>query len=125
MNTISEVRGAIEARKVSAREVAAEYFKRSAARNRELNAYLVLCEERAYRQADRVDELVATSSPWAVRMRTPRMVRCRIRWHRGACREDRAGDRPQWWRRIWRWRHSEQTQVDRFASQDRSAAYRQ
>ena len=59
MNTIGEVRGAIEARKVSAREVAAEYFKRIAARNKALNAYLTLCEERAYRQADRVDALVA------------------------------------------------------------------
>jgi aspartyl-tRNA(Asn)/glutamyl-tRNA(Gln) amidotransferase subunit A len=63
MNTISEVREAIEARKVSAREVAAEYFKRIAARNRELNAYLVLCEERAYRQADRVDALLAAGKP--------------------------------------------------------------
>jgi len=59
MNTIGEVRGAIEARRVSAREVAAEYFKRIAARNKALNAYLTLCEERAYRQADRVDALVA------------------------------------------------------------------
>ena len=63
MNTIGEVRGAIEARKVSAREVAAEYFKRIGARNRELNAYLMLCEERAYRQADRVDALVAAGKP--------------------------------------------------------------
>jgi aspartyl-tRNA(Asn)/glutamyl-tRNA(Gln) amidotransferase subunit A len=59
LNTIPAVREAIAGRKISAREVAAEYFKRIAARNRELNAYLVLCEERAYRQADRVDALVA------------------------------------------------------------------
>jgi len=59
MKTISDVRGAIEARKMSAREVAAEYFKRIAAQNKTLNAYLTLCEERAYRQADRVDALVA------------------------------------------------------------------
>jgi len=63
MNTISEVRAAIEARKVSAREVTREYFKRIEARNRELNAYLMLCEERAYRQADRVDALVAAGKP--------------------------------------------------------------
>jgi aspartyl-tRNA(Asn)/glutamyl-tRNA(Gln) amidotransferase subunit A len=63
MNTINGVRGAIEARKASAREVAAEYFKRIAARNRELNAYLILCEERAYKQADRVDALVAAGKP--------------------------------------------------------------
>jgi aspartyl-tRNA(Asn)/glutamyl-tRNA(Gln) amidotransferase subunit A len=60
MNTISEVREAIATRKTSAREVAAEYYKRIAARNGELNAYLTLCEERAYKQADRVDAQVAT-----------------------------------------------------------------
>src|SRR3974390_2637725 len=59
MKTISEVRGAIEGRKVSAREVAKENFKRIAAQNKGLNAYLTVCEERAYRQADRVDALVA------------------------------------------------------------------
>ena len=63
MNTIGEVRGAIAARQVSAREVAAEYFKRIGARNKELNAYLTLCEERAYKQADRVDALVAAGKP--------------------------------------------------------------
>src|SRR3974390_788914 len=59
MKTISEVKGAIETRRVSAREVAAEYFKRISAQNKGLNAYLTLCEERAYKQADRVDALVA------------------------------------------------------------------
>src|SRR5215468_2686337 len=57
--TITSVRGAIAAKKVSARELAADYFKRIAARNGELNAYLTLSEERAYKQADRVDALVA------------------------------------------------------------------
>lgn len=59
MNTIGAVREAIAEKKVSAREIAADYFKRIAARNVELNAYLTLCEERAYRQADRVDAAVA------------------------------------------------------------------
>jgi aspartyl-tRNA(Asn)/glutamyl-tRNA(Gln) amidotransferase subunit A len=59
MNTIGEVRGAIAAKKASAREIAGEYFKRIAARNGALNAYLTLCEERAYKQADRVDAAVA------------------------------------------------------------------
>src|SRR6202162_778124 len=57
--TIESVREAIGARKISARELAAEYYKRIAARNGELNAYLTLSEERAYAQADRVDEMVA------------------------------------------------------------------
>ena len=61
--TITSVRGAIAAKKVSARELAADYFKRIAARNGELNAYLTLSEERAYRQADRVDAMVAQGKP--------------------------------------------------------------
>ena len=59
LTTIGEVRDAIAARKVSAREVVGEFYKRIAARNSELNAYLTLCEERAYKQADRVDAAVA------------------------------------------------------------------
>ena len=55
VNTISGVREGIATKKVSAREIAADYFKRIAVRNRELNAYLTLSEERAYKQADRVE----------------------------------------------------------------------
>jgi len=62
MNTIGEVRDAIAAKKVSAREVAADYFKRIVTRNGELNAFLTLCEERAYKQADRIDKQVAAGS---------------------------------------------------------------
>src|SRR5271170_8088819 len=61
--TIREVREAIHTKKMSAREIAADYFKRIAARNGELNAFLTLCEERAYRQADRVDAQVAAGRP--------------------------------------------------------------
>lgn len=61
--TITSARDAIAAKKVSARELAADYFKRIAARNGELNAYLTLSEERAYRQADRVDAMVAEGKP--------------------------------------------------------------
>src|SRR5580704_6855879 len=56
--TIESVREAIGAKKISARELAAEYYKRIATRNGELNAYLTLSEERAYAQADRVDGMV-------------------------------------------------------------------
>ncbi len=63
MKTIGEVRDAIAAKKVSAREVAGEFYKRIAATNSELNAYLTLCEERAYKQADRVDAAVAAGKP--------------------------------------------------------------
>lgn len=63
LNTIGAVRQAIAAKKASAREIAGEYFKRIAARNQDLNAYLTLCEERAYKQADRVDAAVAAGKP--------------------------------------------------------------
>ena len=61
--TISSVREAIAAKKISARELAGEYFKRIAARNTQLNAFLTLCEERAYAQADKVDALAAAGKP--------------------------------------------------------------
>jgi len=61
--TIATVREAIAAKKASAREIAAEHYKRIAARNPEINAFLTLCEQRAYAQADRVDALVAAGKP--------------------------------------------------------------
>jgi aspartyl-tRNA(Asn)/glutamyl-tRNA(Gln) amidotransferase subunit A len=63
MNTISSVREAIAGKKASAREIASDYYKRIGAQNRDLNVYLALCEERAYRQADRVDAMVAEGKP--------------------------------------------------------------
>jgi len=63
MNTIGAVREAIAGKKASAREITADYYKRIAIRNGELNAYLTLCEERAYRQADRIDAMVAAGKP--------------------------------------------------------------
>jgi aspartyl-tRNA(Asn)/glutamyl-tRNA(Gln) amidotransferase subunit A len=57
--TIESVKAAIAAKKVSARELAAEHFQRIAVRNGELNAYLTLSEERAYAQADKIDRGVA------------------------------------------------------------------
>jgi aspartyl-tRNA(Asn)/glutamyl-tRNA(Gln) amidotransferase subunit A len=61
--TIDGAKEALSAKKISARELAAEHYKRIAARNPELNAFLALSEERAYRQADRVDALVAQGKP--------------------------------------------------------------
>ncbi|HEX8871494.1 MAG TPA: Asp-tRNA(Asn)/Glu-tRNA(Gln) amidotransferase subunit GatA [Candidatus Acidoferrum sp.] len=61
--TIRSVREAIAGKKASARELVAEHYQRIAARNGELNAFLTLCEERAYKQADRVDALVAVGQP--------------------------------------------------------------
>ena len=61
--TINSVREAIAAKKTSAREIAAEYYRRIAERNGKLNAYLTLCEGRAYAQTDRIDALVAAGKP--------------------------------------------------------------
>jgi aspartyl-tRNA(Asn)/glutamyl-tRNA(Gln) amidotransferase subunit A len=61
--TINGVKEALAAKKVSARELAADHYTRIAARNPELNAYLALSEERAYAQADRIDALIAAGKP--------------------------------------------------------------
>ncbi len=61
--TIETVTNAIATKKVSAREIAEEYYKRIAANNSKLNAYLTLCEERAYAQAKRMDAMVAEGKP--------------------------------------------------------------
>ena len=57
--TISSVHDALAAKKVSARELADDYFARIDHRNPDLNAYLTLSKERAYAQAAKVDQLVA------------------------------------------------------------------
>jgi aspartyl-tRNA(Asn)/glutamyl-tRNA(Gln) amidotransferase subunit A len=57
--TIDGVREALAARKVSARELAGEFYARIAAQNPELNAFLALSEERAFAQADKIDTAVA------------------------------------------------------------------
>src|ERR1700719_4129700 len=61
--TIDGVREAVASKKVSARELAADFFKRIGDRNADLNAYLTLSEERAFAQADRMDALVAAGKP--------------------------------------------------------------
>jgi len=61
--TIDAAQEALKTKRISARELAAEYYKRIDARNRELNVYLTLSKERAFAQADRVDALVAAGKP--------------------------------------------------------------
>jgi aspartyl-tRNA(Asn)/glutamyl-tRNA(Gln) amidotransferase subunit A len=61
--TIEGVKEALAAKKVSAHELAADFYKRIRERNPELNAYLTLSEERAYAQANRMDALVAAGKP--------------------------------------------------------------
>src|SRR3989442_11181772 len=61
--TIDGVKEALGAKKISARELAADFYKRIESRNPELNAYLTLSPERARRQTDKVDSLVAQGKP--------------------------------------------------------------
>jgi aspartyl-tRNA(Asn)/glutamyl-tRNA(Gln) amidotransferase subunit A len=55
--TVSSVREALESKAVSARELTAEFYSRIEKRNPELNAFLALSPERAYAQADRIDQM--------------------------------------------------------------------
>src|SRR6202167_2894165 len=57
--TIDGVRAALQSKKLSAHELAEEFYARIDRRNAELNAYLTLSPERAYAQADRVDAAIA------------------------------------------------------------------
>src|SRR5258707_8176868 len=61
--TIDAVTEALTSKKVSARELAGDYYKRIEARDPELNAYLTLSKDRAVAQADRVDALIAGGKP--------------------------------------------------------------
>ena len=61
--TIGAVKEAIAAKKVSALELTAEFYTRIEAKNPELNAYLALAPERARRQAEKIDALVAAGKP--------------------------------------------------------------
>jgi aspartyl-tRNA(Asn)/glutamyl-tRNA(Gln) amidotransferase subunit A len=57
--TIPAVREALRVKRVSARELTAEFYSRIEKRNPELNAFLALCPERAYAQAERMDQSIA------------------------------------------------------------------
>jgi aspartyl-tRNA(Asn)/glutamyl-tRNA(Gln) amidotransferase subunit A len=54
--TISSIRSALAAKKISAREFAGEYYAAIEKRDPELNSYLTLSKDRAFAQADRVDK---------------------------------------------------------------------
>src|SRR5438477_8387200 len=60
---IDAVKSALADKKISARELATDFYKRIDARNPDLNAYLALSPERAYAQADKIDALVAAGKP--------------------------------------------------------------
>ncbi|MGA2845553.1 MAG: Asp-tRNA(Asn)/Glu-tRNA(Gln) amidotransferase subunit GatA [Candidatus Acidiferrales bacterium] len=57
--TIAGIHAALQAKKISAREIASGFYAEIDRRNPELNAYLTLSPERAYAQADHVDAAIA------------------------------------------------------------------
>src|SRR5262249_18368576 len=61
--TIDGVKEALAAKKISARELLADFHKRIEAPNPELNAFLAFTPKRARRQADKIDALVAAGAP--------------------------------------------------------------
>jgi aspartyl-tRNA(Asn)/glutamyl-tRNA(Gln) amidotransferase subunit A len=61
--TIDGVKHSLAAKRISARELTADFYKRIQAQNADLNAYLALSPERAYVQADKIDALVAGGKP--------------------------------------------------------------
>ena len=61
--TIDSVKAGLAAKKVSAKELTDEFYRKIADRNGELNAFLALSQERAYKQAAAVDALVAAGKP--------------------------------------------------------------
>jgi aspartyl-tRNA(Asn)/glutamyl-tRNA(Gln) amidotransferase subunit A len=61
--TIAGVHQALQAKKISARELANDFYARIKQRNPELNAFLALSPERAYSQADHVDTAIARGEP--------------------------------------------------------------
>src|SRR5215467_3004677 len=61
--TIDGITDALAAKKISARELMTDFYKRIEARNPELNAFLALTPERARRQADKIDSLIASGGP--------------------------------------------------------------
>ena len=61
--TIASIRQALADKRISARELVADYLARIEKRNPELNAYLALSPERAVAQADRIDAMVAHKEP--------------------------------------------------------------
>jgi aspartyl-tRNA(Asn)/glutamyl-tRNA(Gln) amidotransferase subunit A len=61
--TIAAVRADLAAKKVSTRELVADSYARIELENPRLNAFLALSPERAYAQADRIDQMIARGDP--------------------------------------------------------------
>jgi aspartyl-tRNA(Asn)/glutamyl-tRNA(Gln) amidotransferase subunit A len=79
--TIPAVSAALRARKISARELATEFYSRIEKRNPELNIFLALSPERAYAQADRIDAAIAAGDALPVLAGVPVAIKDVISTH--------------------------------------------
>src|SRR3989449_10777121 len=61
--TIESVRDSLEPKQISARALVSDSYARIERRSPELNAFLTLCPERAYAQAEKIDRLIAEKAP--------------------------------------------------------------
>ena len=61
--TIESTRSAIAEKRLTATSVVEEFYRKIKAEDEDVHAYLTLCEERAFAQAKRIDDLVARSGP--------------------------------------------------------------
>ena len=61
--TIAGVRSALQAKKISAKELTKDFYSQIDRRNPELNAFLALSPDRAYAQAERIDATIARGGP--------------------------------------------------------------
>ncbi len=61
--TLAALRGEIASGRVKAAELAASYYERIERKNPRLNVYLSLTKERAFAQAERIDDLAAKGDP--------------------------------------------------------------
>src|SRR5438874_2708923 len=61
--TIESARTAIAEKQFTATRVVDEFYRKIKAEDGEIHAYLTLCEERAYQQARRIDELAGKGDP--------------------------------------------------------------
>ena len=63
LQTVESVRAAIAEKRLTASSLVESFYQRIKSEDREIHAYLTLCEERALQQAERIDRIAAAGGP--------------------------------------------------------------
>ncbi|HET9363460.1 MAG TPA: Asp-tRNA(Asn)/Glu-tRNA(Gln) amidotransferase subunit GatA [Candidatus Angelobacter sp.] len=63
LQTIESVRAAIAEKRLTASGLVESFYQKIKSEDREIHAYLTLCEERALQQAERIDRIAASGGP--------------------------------------------------------------